>query len=56
MIVFLGIRDQTGLTFVRMMGDVRSRDRNQTSRIALLQLLIVHNDRDFIGNTITMNL
>jgi hypothetical protein len=49
-------RHRAGLTFVRMMGVVRSRDSTQTSRIALLQLLIVHSDRDFIGNTITMNL
>jgi hypothetical protein len=49
-------RHRVGLTFVRMVGVVRSTDNSQTSRIALLQLLIVHRDRDFIGNTITMNL
>jgi hypothetical protein len=31
-------------------------DTNHTSTMALLQLLMVHSDRDLIGNTMTMNL
>jgi hypothetical protein len=41
---------------VKITGDVRITDTNHTNTMALLQLLMVQRDRDFIGNTITMNL
>lgn len=49
-------RQCAALTFVKITGDVRIRDTNQTSTMALLQLLMVQRDRDFMGNTITINL
>jgi hypothetical protein len=49
-------RNCTALTFVKITGDVRITDNNHTSTMALLQLLMVQTDLDFIGNTITMNL
>jgi hypothetical protein len=49
-------RHCAALTFVKITGDVRITDTNHTNTMALLQLLMVQRDRDFIGNTITMNL
>jgi hypothetical protein len=49
-------RHCAALTFVKITGDDRSTDTNHTSTMALLQLLMVQRDRDFIGNTMTMNL
>jgi hypothetical protein len=49
-------RHCAALTFVKITGNVRITDTSHTSSMALLQLLMVQRDRDFIGNTITMNL
>jgi hypothetical protein len=49
-------RNCAALTFVKITGDVRITDTNHTSATALLQLLMVQRDLDFIGNTITINL
>jgi hypothetical protein len=49
-------RNCATLTFVMITGNVRITDTNHTSAMALLQLLMVQRDLDFIGNTITINL
>lgn len=43
-------------TFVKRTGAVKMREIIHTTRTARRQLLMVHTERDRIGNTITMNL
>ena len=44
------------LTLVKRTGAVRRSETTQTTMTALRQLLIVHTDRDRMGNTMTINL
>jgi hypothetical protein len=43
-------------TFVKITGVANNNETNQTIIIIFLQLDIVHNERERIGNTITTNL
>jgi len=47
---------QFTITFVNITGVAKRSDTNQTIIIIFLQLDIVHNDRERIGNTMTTNL
>ena len=47
---------KNALTTTRIFGIAKIVEITHTNRIDLLQLLIVHRDRAFIGKTITINL